>query len=212
MRLKCWAAILVVGCLLMGYSVVGATQQTSQEAMTPMDTIKEKIDQIVAVLNDPEYSTAAQKKAQRDKIWKISYPMFDFQEISRRAVGPKWSDFSDSEKEKFSDVFAQFLANTYIDRMQGEYHNEKVVYVNELVKEPLALVRTQLMRESVAFPIDYRLRKADDQWKIYDILVENGVSLVKNYRVQFQSILQKETPAQLIERLELKLKEQQTNR
>jgi phospholipid transport system substrate-binding protein len=54
-------------------------------------------------------------------------------------------------------------------------------------------------------PVDYRMKQVNGQWKIYDVLVENGVSLVKNYRVQFTSALQKESPAQLIQRLEKKL-------
>ena len=73
------------------------------------------------------------------------------------------------------------------------------------------MVRTKLRRETLEIPIDYRMKKIDGVWKIYDILVENGVSLVKNYRVQFSSILKNETPGQLIKRLEEKLAEQETN-
>ena len=196
---------LFVVCLVMGQATASAGSPT------PMQTVKERIDQIVTVLNDPQYQSPAQKRPQREKIWEISKSMFDFTEISRRTVGPKWDSFSEEEKSRFTDVFMQFLGNTYIDKMQGEYHNEHVVYLQEIVKEPQALVRTQLKRENVALPIDYRLKQhADGSWKIYDILVENGVSIVQNYRVQFQSILQKESPAQLIARLEEKLKEQQS--
>ena len=205
MMTKRWiSTALFVVCLVIGQA------SASAGSPTPMQTVKERIDQIISVLNDPQYHAPARKEAQRDKIWEISKTMFDFTEISRRTVGPKWDSFSDQEKSHFTDVFRQFLGNTYIDKMQGEYHNEQVVYVKELIKESQALVRTQLVRQSVALPIDYRLKQEDGLWKIYDILVENGVSIVQNYRVQFQSILQKETPAQLIARLEVKLKEQQS--
>jgi phospholipid transport system substrate-binding protein len=202
MILKRCAVSLLIGCLLAG---IAAASNASQ---TPLNTVKERIDQIITILNDPTYKTPGQKGTQRDKIWEISQPMFDFQEISRRTVGPKWDIFSETEKEQFTTVFAAFLGNTYIDKIQGEYHNEQIVYLKELVKEPLALVRTKLVRESVEIPIDYRMRWNDSQWKIYDILVENGVSLVQNYRVQFRSILEKEPPAELIRRLEEKLREQ----
>jgi phospholipid transport system substrate-binding protein len=205
MMVNRWVSIaLFVVCLVIGQA------SASAGSPTPMQTVKERIDQIISVLNDPQYHAPARKEAQRDKIWEISKNMFDFTEISRRTVGPKWDNFSDPEKSKFTDVFMQFLGNTYIDKMQGEYHNEQVVYLQEIVKEPQALVRTQLKRENVALPIDYRMKHVEDTWKIYDILVENGVSIVQNYRVQFQSILQKESPAQLIARLEEKLKEQQS--
>ncbi len=202
---KRWiSTALFVVCLVIGQA------SASAGSPTPMQTVKERIDQIISVLNDPQYHAPARKEAQRDKIWEISKTMFDFTEISRRTVGPKWDSFSDPEKSRFTDVFMQFLGNTYIDKMQGEYHNEQVVYLQEIVKEPQALVRTQLKRENTALPIDYRMKHVEDKWKIYDILVENGVSIVQNYRVQFQSILQKESPAQLIARLEEKLKEQQS--
>jgi phospholipid transport system substrate-binding protein len=202
MVFKRWAVALMICCLSVG------TVVASNTVPTPLNTIKERIDQIITVLNDPQYQTPGQRGPQREKIWEISHPMFDFEEISRRTVGPKWKTFSEEEKVKFTDVFSAFLSNTYIDKMQGEYHNEHIVYLKELVKEPLALVRTKLVRETVEIPIDYRLRLDGSQWKIYDILVENGVSLVQNYRVQFRSILEKETPAELIQRLEVKLKTQ----
>ena len=175
---------------------------------SPMETVRERIDQVIAILNDPAGADPAHRAAKRDRLWKIASPMFDFVEISRRTVGPKWQAFSDDEKAHFTDVFTRFLGNTYLDRVQGEYQNEKIEYVQELVREPLALVRTKLVREAVEMPIDYRMRQTDGQWKIYDILVENGVSIVQNYRVQFQSILQKESPAALIQRLEQRLEEQ----
>jgi phospholipid transport system substrate-binding protein len=197
-----WIAALFVVCLVIGHATASAGSPT------PMQTVKERIDQIITVLNDPQFHPPGQKRAQREKIWEISKSMFDFTEISRRTVGPKWDSFSDQEKSTFTDVFAQFLGNTYIDKVQGEYHNEQVIFLQEIVKEPQALVRTQLKRESVVLPIDYRMKQTQGSWKVYDILVENGVSIVQNYRVQFQSILQKESPAQLIARLEVKLKEQ----
>ena len=103
-------------------------------------------------------------------------------------------------------MFSTFLGNTYIDKIQGEYHNEKIVYQDqEIREEKYAEVKTQLIRETVETPVNYRMIKGKDgSWKVYDIIVE-GVSLVKNYRTQFANILQKETPAQLIQRLKDKL-------
>jgi phospholipid transport system substrate-binding protein len=205
--------MLMAMCLLIAHSAALAEAKpvaaAAVQEMSPMQTVQFRIDQMVAVLTDAELSKPANRSAQRDRIWEIAVPMFDFTEISRRTVGTKWSSFTEAEQQRFTELFTQFLANTYIDKIQGEYHNEKIAYLKELVKEPQAMVRTKLVRDSAELPIDYRMKKADGQWKIYDILVEDGVSIVQNYRVQFQSILQKETPAQLIERLEIKIKEQQ---
>ena len=213
MKYHPWVIISLTLCLLVGHTAAMAeakpVTQASIKEMSPMETVKYRIDQIVQVLNNPELAKPANREAQRNRIWEIALPMFDFAEISRRTVGPKWTSFTDAEKEHFIDLFTRFLGNTYIDKIQGEYHNEQFTYLKELIKEPQALVRTKLIRESSQLPIDYRMKKEDGQWKVYDILVEEGVSLVQNYRVQFQSVLQKEPPAKLIERLEEKVKEQQ---
>ncbi len=175
----------------------------------PMATVKGPIDAVITILNDPQYKAPGTRVAQRDQIWKAVQPMFDFHEISRRAVARNWSRFSDAEKTQFTDVFSDFLGNTYIDKIQGEYHNEKIVYLSQdFYSDQYAEVKTQILRETVEIPVYYRMLKGGDgNWKVYDIIVE-GVSLVKNYRTQFASILKKEKPAQLIERLNQKLAEQ----
>lgn len=170
-----------------------------------METLKGPIDQIISILNDHSYKSADKRTAQRDKIWQIASPVFNFDEISRRAIGRPWAKFSPDEKTRFSKIFSEFLGSTYIDKLQGEFNNEQIDFDKELVKGSKALVRTRLRRKNIEIPIDYRMHQVDGGWRIYDILVDNGVSLVKNYRVQFTSILKNGTPAQLIERLEKKL-------
>ena len=178
-------------------------------SMEPIATIKGPIDAAIVILNDPQYKVAGTKSAQRDEIWKIVKPMFNFDEIARRAVARHWSDFNDAERSAFSDVFAQFLGNTYIDKIQGEYHNEQIVYLSQdFYSDSYAEVKTHIIRQTLKIPVDYRLIKGKDgQWGVYDIIVE-GISLVKNYRTQFASILQKDKPAQLIRQLSDKLAEQ----
>lgn len=181
----------------------------SAEPADPMATIKGPIDGIIVILNDPQYKMKDARDVQRDRIWETVKPMFDFREISMRAVARNWRSFSNEEKTQFTNVFATFLGNTYIDKIQGEYHNEKIVYQGQQIKaEKYAEVKTQLIRETVETPVNYRMiKRQDGSWKVYDIIVE-GVSLVKNYRTQFANILKKETPAQLIQRLKDKLIEQ----
>lgn len=199
MIIKRWVLMLSTLILFAGPSLA------STDSKMPMETLKKPIQQIIKVLNDPAYQGADKKTLQRDKIWEIARPVFDFNEISRRAIGKAWNRFTADEKSRFTTIFSEFLGNTYIDKLQGEYHNEQIDFDKELVKGSLALVRTKLRRETAEIPIDYRMRQINGSWKVYDILVENGVSIVKNYYVQFHSMLQEGTPAQLIERLEKKL-------
>jgi phospholipid transport system substrate-binding protein len=200
---KRWLLALCIVLLLVVQAPANA------EVLSPLAALKGPIDEIIQVLNSPAYRAPDQRANQRNKIWEIASPMFDFTEISRRSVGKPWSKFSDQEKTRFTKVFSKFFGGTYIDKLQGEYHNEKIDFGKELIKGDRALVRTRLLRESTAIALDFRMKQIDGRWKIYDVLVENGVSLVKNYRVQFASALQKETPAQLIEELEKRLAEQE---
>lgn len=201
------ALILSVGILLCSATYLLAA------ADDPLETLKKPIDKVIQILNEPQYKDPAKKEEQRDRLWETTRGLFDFTEISRRAVARHWKKFSPDQKKRFSEVFAEFLGNTYIDKIQSEYNNERIVYVGQVAKGKKALVKTKILRgESLEIPIAYRMKKINGQWKVYDILVENGVSLIKNYRIQFSEILKKNTPEYLIKRLEKKLAEQEKKR
>ncbi len=191
-----------ISCL---FILLFCTALANAAAVSPTASIKGPIDQIIGVLNDPQFQPPEKKTDQRQKIWQIARPMFDAQLLSKRVIGKPWNSFSAKEKSQFTDIFARFLGTTYIEKMQGQYSNVSISYDKELIKGDRALVRTKVIRENLEIAIDYRMRQTNGLWKIYDVLVDNGISLVRNYRVQFSSILQNETPAQLIKRLEEKL-------
>ncbi|MGD8834614.1 MAG: ABC transporter substrate-binding protein [Desulfobacteraceae bacterium] len=197
-------------CLIM-LCIVFLTADLSiaaNKTMSPVKTLQRSFDQIIVILNDPSYKAGQKKAVQRNTIWRIARPIFNFDEISRRVVGKPWNNFSPEEKKRFSAVFSKFLGATYINKLQGEFNQVQIDFDKELVKGSKAIVRTRLRRENLEIPIDYRMHRVNDSWKIYDILLEDGLSLVKNYRVQFNSILKNNTPAQLIEQLERKLTQQ----
>ncbi len=180
------------------------------QSAKPIEILKESIERIVAILQDPQYKNPDQKPVQREKIWSEVQKHFDFIEIAKRALARNWLIFTPQEREEFTHVFSELLKNTYLEKIQGEYKDEKVVYVGEeQVSDTKAVVYTKINREKIETPVDYSLLKMDDNtWKVYDVSVE-GVSMVKNYRIQFKDILIKETPAQLIKRLKEKNAEQQ---
>lgn len=174
--------------------------------LEPMEELRKPIDQVIRILRDPQYIDDAQKKLQHDKIWKIVQELFDFKEISKRSLARNWLIFTLQERKEFTDIFAEFLGDIYIDKIQGEYHNEKVVYLGqEMITDSKAIVKTKILRETLEIPIDYRMLMRKGNWKVYDVNIE-GVSLVKNYRTQFSETLLSETPAQLIERVRKKIK------
>ena len=203
MSMRRWIGIIFAVGLFFGVaSGAGA------EGLSPTETIRKPVDQVILILKDPAFHDPGTKAVQRQKIWKTIRLIFDFDEISRRTIGTQWQKFSPEEQKRFIEVFTEFLGNTVVDKLQGEYRDETIQFVNELIKGDKALVRTKLVRQDVQIPFDFLMKSDDGHWLVFDILVENGVSLVQNYRVQFRSALETDTPAQLIQRLEEKLAEQ----
>jgi len=195
---------IILICVLIGLTAYAA-------GSGPTEAIQNPMDQVLAILKDPQYEPAERKAAQRDKMWEAIQTAFDFQEISRRTLAADWRLLSAAEQQEFVMVFSEFLGYSYLDKIQGEYKNEKVLYLGqEMLSESKALIKTRIVRENnVEFPVDYRMQQEAQGWKIYDVNIE-GVSLVQNYRSQFQSILLNQNAAQLIEQLKTKLKEQES--
>ena len=141
--------------------------------------------------------------------WIYHKHVFDFDEISRRTIANYWKNFSEAEQQEFSDIFAEFLGSSYYGKIRDSYADQNIIYDSQdLESKNKALVKTRMPRAAGDIPIYYRMLLKDGKWKVYDVIIEK-ISLVKNYRTQFRSILRKESPKQLIERLKTKIAEQQ---
>lgn len=177
-------------------------------AAQPQDILKGKIDEFIKILRDPQYKDASQKENQRTQIWAIIKVAFDFEGISRGTVARNWKDFSTAEQKDFIDAFTDLLVLNYLKQIEEGYTDETVTYLNqEIVSDKKAIVRTEINRTNKAnIPVDYSMWTRTGDWRVYDVKVE-GVSLVKNYRSQFQEILQKDSPAVLIQRVKEKVAE-----
>lgn len=183
-------------------------------ANQPLDSVKDRVDEALTVLKDPRYADPAQREEQRQRIWDITNSLFDFGLIAKRTIGRyHWQkSFSAQQRTVFTDLFAQFVGNNYLQRIKGTHSDIQIEYVGQEISEtkPIARVKTKIIRPTGEISLDYSLRRRDGSWKVYDVFAE-GVSLTQNYRTQFSKILMKETPAQLIDRLKKKIAEQEQN-
>ena len=199
--------------LLYIFLMLAIVLPSSVMAAGPMDTLKPPIEKVIKILKDPQLKDSGQKKIQREKIWDIISRIFDYTFISKSTLGRyHWQNsLTIDQKKEFSDVFSRFLGNTYLDKIQEGFENEQIVFAEEELLTPhKAMVKTKIIRKNMEIPVNYRMKTNDGEWKIYDVNIE-GISLVQNYRSQFQSILLNQTAAQLIEQLKSKLKEQEPN-
>ncbi len=180
----------------------------ADSAQQPLDMLRGPIDQVISILKDPQYQDEGQNDVKMEKIWNIIRELFDFTEMGKRSLARNWGSFTPQQRKEFSQVFAKFLGNTYIHKIQKDYKNEEVIYEKqEMVTKAKAIVKTKVIRDTLEIPVNYRMLIRHGVWRVYDVNIE-GVSLVKNYRSQFGKILMRKSPAQLIERLRENVKKQ----
>lgn len=186
-----------------------AVRPAGAQEIKPIDALRGPLDSALAILQDPRYRASAEKEAQKERLWELIRAVFDFEGITVLAVGQNWKRFSPAQKKEFTDVFTTRLGNSYLNKIQGNFNNEKVEFLSQEMLSPAkARVKTKIIREVDSIPVDYSVRPIDGVWRIYDVVIE-GVSLVANYRSQFNDILSKDSPDVLIERVRAQNKAQE---
>lgn len=176
-------------------------------AGVPMDTVQANVDKVIEVLRDPKLKAESAKETKKERLRHIYNDMFDQVELSRRALAQNWNNLNLAQREEFVNLFRQMLEKTYIDQILA-YVDEKIVFDREVqLSGTQAEIQTTVVTSSKKIPVFYRVILKGGGWKVYDVIIEN-VSLVSNYRTQFNDILAKNTPEQMLEILRKKVKGQ----
>ena len=183
---------VAIGVLLLLVAWMG----TPAAAQSPSQVVDALASQVVAVLKDGHLDTA-QKRTQ---VEQIAYGAIDFVTLSKLVLARNWPKFSTPQRDEFENEFKQHLSMTY-GRNVDNYKNEKVAILGERPEQRGDVtVQTKILRGgsgSEDVVVDYRLRQNDGQWKIIDVIIE-GVSLVSNFRSQFQDIISNGGPDRLL--------------
>ena len=167
------------------------------------DGVKNTIDSIMDIVSKEELKKDAKKPERRQLIREVVSKKFSYYEMSRRSLAKHWKKRTPKEKKEFMSLFGKLLENSYANKIES-YTDEKIIYVKELVKGNVALVKTIIQKNDDAIPVDYKLIKVDNDWKIYDFIVE-GVSMIRNYRTQFKKIIHKSSYEELVSKLKKKV-------
>ena len=175
-------------------------------AGVPTDTVQANVNKVLDVLRDPKLKPASAKAIKKEKLRPIYERMFDDVELSRRTLARNWNSLNAAQRQEFVQLFRQVLEKAYIDKILS-YTNEKIVFDREsTLAENQVEVQTRVVTASKEIPISYRMILKNGTWKVYDVVIEN-VSLILNYRTQFNEILAKNSPEQLLVTLRQKVKE-----
>lgn len=170
----------------------------ASHAGAPTDQLRTQVDRVIATLEDRALQQRPDER--RRAVRQIAEQIFDFQETARRALGRHWQARTPEQQREFVELFTDLLERAYITRIEG-YAGERVAYAGDTVEGAQATVRTRLLtREGTEIPVDYRMRRVDGRWLVYDVIIE-GVSLVANYRAQFNRIIQTASYEELVSRM-----------
>jgi phospholipid transport system substrate-binding protein len=173
------------------------TATTGAWALTPTETVKSRVDE---ALQGVGRSAGVSVETRRAEIRRVADSLFDFTEMSRRALGRHWADRTNAERDEFVRLFSDLVARSYIGKMD-RYAGEAIAYTGERVNGDEASVQSQFVTaKGSQIPVEYRLHRASQGWTAYDVFIEH-VSLVATYRSQFDRVIRTESFASLLERL-----------
>jgi len=168
----------------------------------PTDLVRQTTDQVLKILDDPQFQAPNRQAERQERLHKLADQVFDWQEIARRALAVHWRARTPQEQQEFTKLFRDLVEGTYLNRLETAAQEKRdIQYVGEQLDGSRAAVRTNVVtRRNQQVPIEYRLHKVDGRWLIYDVLVE-GISLINNYRSQFNRIITSSSYNELVQKM-----------
>ena len=192
---------LLLPALLMGFIAGPAFAQAA-----PTEVVKKTVDEVVRIVSDQELKKPQNEKKRRQALKKAIGSVFDYAEMAQRSMARHWRERSAAEKKEFVSLFETLLENSYSGKIEG-YNQEKIVYGKETIDGEYAEVKSKVITlKRDEYSLDYRLIQKDGRWMAYDVVIE-GVSLVSNYRTQFNKIITANGYPELVKKLRSKSEE-----
>jgi len=201
---------LAVWIVLGGLLVTGP--QGIVVAGEPQDRVHETIDAVLDILADPALKGPEHTQERREKIRQAVLQRFGFEEMAKRAMGQHWRKLTPEQKKEFLPLFSDLLERSYINKIEGYGGNkDKILYTKESIdKDGYASVLTEIPGRDLNFEVEYRLLHRENNWEVYDVLIE-GVSLVNNYRTQFNKVIRQESFEALLKQMKQKLAQEEAS-
>jgi len=189
-------------------------------AREPDEMVRTEFHQILDIIGDTNYQNPEHLSSLRRELNETVTPLFDFRKMTVRTLGDHASELSGDELKQVSDLFKELLKNLYVDRLTARLANQgdqfnisdlSLRITGEQRKGNFArvttVVRYQRGSEVETFTLNYRMTlDQDDKWRIYDVEI-GDMSLVTNYRSQFNQVLSQGSVDKLIKTLRQKIEE-----
>jgi phospholipid transport system substrate-binding protein len=176
------------------------------KAGAPTEQVRGTVDKVLTILQDPGLKSKDKTKERRQQLRQVISARFDFAEMAKRSLGQQWGRRTAEEQAEFVKLFTDLLEDAYVSKMES-YNGEKVLYTGEKPDNDSVEVDTKVAtKKGEEYSINYKLHQSKGEWKVYDVVIEN-ISLVNNYRSQFNRILANSSYNDLVQRI----KEKQLN-
>jgi phospholipid transport system substrate-binding protein len=169
----------------------------ASRAGSPTEQVRNTVDKVLTIVRSPNSKSKAQIEAQRAQLLEVIYPRFDFAEMAKRSLGPHWARRTPEEQREFVEIFAALMGRAYAGNIES-YTSQNVLYTRESEDQNYAQVDTKIVGDNQAtVSINYKLHSVGNEWKIYDLVIED-ISVVNNYRSQFNRVLARSSFAELV--------------
>jgi phospholipid transport system substrate-binding protein len=198
-HMQSWSRHVLVSVLVGSLLLAGPLRWA--EAGEPQEKVKGTVDEVVAILANHTLPPPER----RTKIRQAVLQRFGFEEMAQRTLAQHWRTLTPPQRQEFVELFTDLLEGSYVNRMlNANPESRSVRYVKETIDQDQAVVHTEIgnPRDAPA-TVEYRLLHKEGDWKVYDIVIE-GISLVNNYRTQFNTIITKDSYAGLVKQMRLK--------
>jgi phospholipid transport system substrate-binding protein len=180
-----------------GLGILLLMQPVCAAAGAPGEQVRQSVDKLLAIVKDPRLKREDNKNERREKLKEVIHQRFDFTEMAKRSLGSEWRRRNLEEQKEFVKLFTDLLKRSYLEQIES-YSGEKIQYLKELEGDNYAEVATKIIdNKGQEYSVNYRLHKVNEDWKVYDVVIED-ISLVNNYRSQFNRVLAKSSYEELV--------------
>jgi phospholipid transport system substrate-binding protein len=190
MKLHSIALIVFVSCLF--------SMPFMGRAGEPTDQLSDTVNTLTGMLaSAPRAAMASDELPER--VAKLIFERFDFAEMAKLSLGQYWDRLSGDERREFVGVFTTYVLRVYKNTLNS-YNGEKISYEREVQEGDRAQVDTKVAGKDQTVLVDYKLHRLGDNWKVYDIAIEQ-VSVTKNFHSQFNRVIAESSFKDLIQRM-----------
>jgi phospholipid transport system substrate-binding protein len=197
-----WWQVIVIG-------VVSLQPLSAQAADSPLNVVRIAVTRAQGILQNPALQDETRRQERTQQVWSAVEPYFDLHELSQRTLGIHWRERTPQEQQEFVSLFTSLIEQTYSHALTKYTSDVQISFDNERVEGMYAEVDTTVRASSLdkTIPMQYRLHQVNGNWRIYDVVIEN-VSLVQNYRAQFNRILSRSSYQELVKDIKSKVNKQ----